>query len=166
MLLHSSDVNKQREIAGLETVNSLWFWGSGKPVSPKVDFDRIISRQETTSLLQGQYFAKAANCMCIPLPEDSLQPFDLIDNNFTNQVLILDQLYKPALENNFDNFKRELLRIDSQFLRPLFEVWKKNKLDIVIDCCEGTILKPQRTPSWKFWSKPKKLRELVNEINS
>lgn len=161
MLLHSSDINQQREIAGLKTVNSLWFWGAGKPEVTKFEAEYIYSNDEISSKLCADTFAKAANCESRTLPEDVTVLLEQIGDKNSTQVLLLEQLFMPTLENKLDDFQQELMDIDTQIIKPLLDAWQKNEIDIVIDCCDGTIIKPQRTPIWKFWLKPKKLRELV-----
>jgi len=161
MLLHSSDINQQREIAGLKPVNSLWFWGAGEPQVSKFEVEKIHSSNEISSKLRGELFAKAANCESQTLPEDITVLLDQLDNKTNTQILLLDQLFMPAIENQLDNFQQQLEYIDKHIIKPLLHAWQKNQIDIVIDCCDGTILKPQKTSAWKFWLKPKNLRELV-----
>ncbi|MEH6457555.1 MAG: hypothetical protein V7749_14595 [Cocleimonas sp.] len=161
MLLHSSDINQQREIAGLKTVNSLWFWGAGKPKNNEFEIENIYSNNNLSSMLRADFFAKAANCESHTLPENTTLLLEQVDCMTSTQVLLLDQLFMPALENTLDDFQQELMNIDKQIIKPLLEAWQKNEIDIVIDCCDGTVLKPQKVPVWKFWLKPKKLRELV-----
>jgi len=161
MLLHSSDINQQREIAGLKPVNSLWFWGAGKPQVSELEVGKIYSSNEISSKLRGELFAKAANCESHILPEDITLLLDQTDNQMNTQILLLDQLFMPAIENQLDNFQQELEHIDKHIIKPLLEAWQNNEIDIVIDCCDGTVLKPQKTAAWKFWLKPKDLREIV-----
>lgn len=161
MLLHDSDINKHREMAGLKSVNSLWFWGAGKPLTKTSEFGCIYSNNDESSKLRGKLFAKAANCKWHALPENSTQLLDQLDDKTQTQVLLLDQLFMPAIENKLDDFQLELEALDNKIIKPLLQAWQKNEIDIVIDCCDGTVLKPQKPPAWKFWLKPGVLREIV-----
>lgn len=161
MLLHSSEINQQREIAGLKPVNSLWFWGAGEPQVAQLEVAKIYSTDETLSKLRGELFARAANCELQTLPEDSTFLLDHLDQKISTQILLLDQLFMPALENRLDDFQQELEHIDNNIIKPLLQAWQKNDINIVIDCCDGTVLKPQRVPACKFWLKPKSLREIA-----
>lgn len=158
MLLHSSDINSQREIAGLKPVNSLWFWGAGKPQEISHQFDFVYSRSDQRSKLQGETFARAAKCQWKELPAQL--EILLNQNDVKSHAFLLDQLFMPALENKLDDFQSELENIDTNIIKPLLNAWEKNKVDIIIDCCDGNTFMPQRIPIWKFWSKPIKLREL------
>ena len=160
MLLHNSDVNQQRKLVGLKPVNSLWFWGGGKPQITQFQAEIIYSSDENLSKLRGQLFAKAAKCESQTLPKRTSQLVGQIETKTTTQVLLLDQLFMPALENKLDEFQQELDDIDEHIIKPLLHAWQKDQIDIVIDCCDGIVLKPQRTPPWKFWLKPQKLREI------
>jgi len=162
MLLHNSDVNKQREIAGLKPVNSLWFWGAGIPQEPKFEIERIFSNNNTTSILRAKIFAKAANCEAQVLPENINSLLIQVKNKSASHILLLDQLFMPAIENNLDKYQQELSHLDNQLIKPLLNAWQKNEIDIVVDSCDGHILKPIHVPFWRFWSQPKKLRELVS----
>ncbi len=161
MLLHSSDINQQREMAGLKPVNSLWFWGAGKPLATEFEVDTIYSSSEIASQLRGDFFAKAANCDSRVFPEDTTLLLNQIDKKTTTQILLLDQLFIPALESRLDDFQQELEILDKQIIKPLLQAWQDNQIDIVIDCCDGNVFKPERVPAWKFWLKPKLLRELI-----
>jgi len=166
MLLHSSEINKHREMAGLDTVNSLWFWGAGKPINTNFKIDKIFTSNETASKLRGQLFAKAADSEWYSFSENSPLISSQLGSKTSRKALILDQLFSPALENNLDAYQQALSALDRDILKPLLKLWENNEIEIIIDCCDGTILKPHKSPSWKFWSKPKNSRELINEINS
>ena len=160
MLLHSSDINQQREIAGLKPVNSLWFWGAGKPLISDLDVETIYSSNVISSKLRGQLYAEAANCKWEPLPESAYLLEEQINKKTGNQILVLDHLFMPSLENELDEFQRQLTHIDQNIIKPLLQAWQKNEIDIIIDCCDGAVLKPEKVPAWKFWIKPKGLREI------
>ena len=160
MLLHSSEVNEQREIAGLKPVNSLWFWGAGKPLDSKIEIEKIYSTNENSSCLRGQLYAKAAHSKWDVLPKDMLSMLEEIDKDSGTHMIILEQLFIPTLENKLDDFQQQLDQIDSNIIKPLLNAWQNNKIDIVIDCCDGSVLKPQKVPAWKFWTNPKNLREI------
>ena len=158
MLLHSANLNAQREKAGLKPVNSLWFHGAGKAKEISSQFDVIHSNTNGLSKLQGKTFAKAADCEWQPLPDqlDSL----LEKSQQKNRALLIDQLFMPALENRLDDFQGEVESIDKNIIKPLVKAWQSNKIDIIIDACDGNTLMPQKNPFWCFWQKPKKLREI------
>ena len=166
MLLHSSDINQQREMAGLETLNSLWLWGAGKPIDVKFEFDKIYSNNNPQSKLNGQIFADAANAQWQTIPDDFTQLLESSDDKKEVHTVILDQLFIPALAEDLDEFQNQLSNIDNSIIKPLLQAWKNKEVDIIINSCDGNILEPVHPSFFDFWRKPKKLRELVDEISS
>lgn len=161
MLLHNSDINQHREMAGLKPVNSLWFWGAGKPHDNQYQVAKIYSTNDDSSKLRADLFAKAANSESQVIPDDISEALNNIDKQDGAHILLLDQLFLPALENKLDEFQDALKLIDNHIIKPLLGSWKSNEIEIIIDCCDGNVIKPIRTPSWKFWLKPKNIRELM-----
>ena len=161
MLLHSSEVNRHREIAGLKPVNSLWFWGAGRPQSINFNAEKIYYNDNSSSKLRAQIFAQAIGCESEVFPLNSILPLGNIDEAIGTRILLLDQLSKPILENEFNDFQEEFRQIDQNIIKPLLDAWQKDEIDLVIDCCEGTLLKPEKIPAWKFWSKPMNLQEIL-----
>lgn len=156
MLLHGSDVNKHRDIAGLTPVNSVWFWGAGQPQSNSSHITKVYTSLESS--IKGQTFARAAKCEWGILPEQGEM---LLKDAIGTNVLILDQLFLAALESDLDAFQHELSKLDETYIKPLLDAWKRKEIDIVIDCCDGRIFKPLHSPSWKFWHKPKSLLDIA-----
>jgi len=160
MLLHSSEINQQREIAGHKPVNSLWVWGGGQEVSPRFKAKRLISSDESSSAIKGQIFARAEVCDWEPLAEKGDALFIETDSSKPDTILLLDQLFEPAIKDQIDNYQQQLSKIDRNYLAPLLNAWKSGEIDIVIDCCDGQIIKPNPVPAWKFWSKPTVLKDI------
>ena len=159
MLLHNAEVNQNRERVGLTPVNSLWFWGGGKPHTielPKKKIQNLFASDET----QGKTLAIAAGCDWQPLPQTGKQ---LLEKATGLNYVILDHLFLPAVHDNLEDYQRELSSIDENFIKPLLNAWQQNKIDIIIDDCDGLIIKPLKLPAWKFWLKPKSLLQIAKE---
>ena len=159
MLLHSAEVNQNRERAGLTPVNSLWFWGGGQPHKSeqlKQNTEKLFSSNET----QGKTFAVAAGCNWSALPQTGKQ---LLEYASGLNYVILDQLFLPAIHDNLEDYQRELSVIDENFIMPLLHAWQQNKIDIIIDDCDGISIKPLKVPTWKFWVKPKSIVQIAKE---
>ena len=96
MLLHSHPVNREREMKGLATVNSVWFWGVGQ--LPKIDNN--IDHQEYVQCWSHDSTALALARLCkvprVDLPgngeEQWLQPlqFALQKGRIANICLVCD----------------------------------------------------------------------------
>ena len=60
-------------------------------------------------------------------------------------------LIDPALNNDVDLYQKELAKLETEVIKPIFEAWKEKKIEVIIDSCNGEVIKPVRTPAWKFW---------------
>ncbi len=158
MLLHGSEVNKQREKAGLVPVNSIWFWGGGQAQTVKYQVQNIYSSDE----IQGKTFAKAAKCVWRELPENADQ---LINNISGTNVVILDQLFLPAIYDDLKTYQQELTMIDENYIKPLLNAWQQNKIELIIEDCNGNSIKPLKVSAWKFWQKPKSLLQISQRLS-
>jgi len=152
MILHASAVNQQREMAGLTTANSLWFWGAGNPDS----FETVDKGDENVnavfcnqhSVISAQTIAKAAGCEWQILPDDL--------NKFPNfkagkNIIILDQLYLPAVHDDLERYQQVLSALDEQIIKPLQTAWQAGQIELLIDGCDGNVIQPQKVSAWQFW---------------
>ncbi len=178
MILHNCEVNQQREMAGLATLNSLWFWGGGEAPAPSVSalgtaeptkpMKNIVdifynnnakSSVESTVETTAKTIANATSCNASSLG-DTLPEFKV-----GTTLFILDQLFHPAVLDNLDGYQQALTQIDDGFIKPLTQAWQAGGIEISINCGDGTILKPIKSKPWKFWAnKPTKLSSLATQV--
>ncbi len=148
MILHASAVNQQREMAGLTTVNSLWFWGGGKvenEISDKKLAHVFCSENAKSS---GQTIAKAGNCDWQTLSDDLAE---LLDFKTGKNLIICDQLFTPSVYDNLEEYQQELSKLDEHIIKPLREAWQAGEIELLIDGCDGRVIQPLKVPAWKFW---------------
>jgi hypothetical protein len=146
MILHSSEVNQQREIAGLPTLNSLWFWGGGKPLkSPDHNIVDVYYANETAKT-NAKTIANAADC------HYSFLTNDLPDFKEGKTLIILDHLFQAAINDNLDLYQQELTQLE-KIITPFITAWKAGEIELLIDSCNGKILKPVKPKAWKFWER-------------
>ena len=145
MLLHSLPLNQKREMAGLPTLNSLWFYGGGEPKNFNHMLDSVYGNNEG----KGRLLSMAATCDYSPLPENTSR---LIETKLGKHILVLDQLMLPAIYDDIQEYQKQLINLDN-YIEPIIEAWKKGEIELVIDSCTGNLIKPKKIPSWQFWSK-------------
>ena len=142
MLLHINPLNQSRELAGQLPINSLWFWGAGT----KHDFQHSITTIYSNENL-AKITATAANI--------SQQTLDKLPEQLStqNQIIVLDQLYQPAVQDQYQIWQNTLQELENHYITPIVNYCKKHKIQLSINDCEGNefIIKPKR--SWKFWKK-------------
>lgn len=162
MILHASSVNQQREIAGLSTVNSLWFWGGGyanKCYENEHDIAKIYYNNSNNIEIKAKMIANIVRCDYQKLREDASQ-----FSNFSKgkTLIILDQLFHAAVHDNLELYQQKLTKLDEQIIKPLREAWLAGEIDLLIDSCDGNLMKPLKPSKWKFWtSKSMPLSEIA-----
>ncbi len=162
MILHALPLNQKREMAGLPTLNSLWFYGGGQPQENTRKIDRVYADSRGFEN-RGELFSEIASCDYYPLPENSL---GILDGEASRQLIILDQLEAPALCDNLEEYQRQLGILDD-YLEALMQHWRNGKIELEIDACNGKLLKPLKPSSWQFWKrKATSLTEIAREIAS
>jgi len=164
MILHASAVNQQREMAGLPTVNSLWFWGGGGVeviASEQKNVACIYHNDSYEAEIKARTAAKVVNCETQKLAEDGSDLPSLINREQGKSIILLDQLFQAAIHDNLDLYQQALAKLDTQIIKPLSHAWKVRKIEIIIDGCDGKILKPIKPSVWKFWkNKPCSLADI------
>ncbi len=165
MLLHSSEVNEHRELAGLTPLNSLWFWGGGEPKKVKSDYKKIFTNDGNNTEIQGKMFAQAANCEWQKLLQNGKELLTQLQHDAGKSYILLDQLQQPVLDENPEAYQHELSKIDEEFIKPLMLAWKKNQIHLIIDGADGCLIRPVKSPAWKFWEKPRQLTDIARIIN-
>ncbi|GAA0427176.1 hypothetical protein GCM10009133_39700 [Cocleimonas flava] len=166
MILHSSEVNKRREMAGLIPLNSLWFWGGGKPKKIKTEYEKVFSSDEDhKSEIQGKMLAQAVDCKWYKLPSNGNALLTQIRNRVGKYFVLLDRLQQPVREENLDAYQTVLTQIDEGYIKPLMQAWKSNQIDLVLDAADGSRIRPIKPSVLKFWKKPRSLSDVAVMIN-
>ena len=148
MLLHTHPINQQREQHGQPTINSLWFWGGGKPTPPQTTINHILS----SSPEKAQLLAIAAACDW----QTMHQSFDMesyLAGMSGHHVLILDQLLHPAIMDNPDEFQAALTVLDKRFFAPIKQAFSQGKVELILDGADGRRLVLQKPKWWHFGTK-------------
>ena len=157
MLLHSHPVNREREMKGLATVNSVWFWGVGQ--LPKIDNN--IDHQEYVQCWSHDSTALALARLC------KVPRVDLPGNGDTwlqqaitpgRHLLVIDELNMPmGLIEPYD-WWQSLKMVEEQWLQPLqFALQKGRIANICLVCDNGQRYDLTRSMSKHWWKRVKAL---------
>ena len=166
MLLHNAEINRHRELADLDVVNSLWLWGAGKPIKPKTMINAVYSFKDSKQKDTYEYLAKAADCKLQVLPNKLEEILEVKTQNQLSNIILLDPLIAPSSSDQIDTFQDIIKMLDEQIFDPLFSAWKNNKILIELHTCEEKVIKPIQPSFLKSLFKSKTLRETVNEVSS
>lgn len=103
--------------------------------------------------------ARAANCEYLSLNSE-------LPNFKAGKTLIISNaLFSPAVHDNIDLFQQEMSELDESIIKPLKQAWQAGKIELLIDSCDGRILKPRKPKVWKFWDKkPRSLTQVISSM--
>jgi len=144
MLLHPSPLEETQKNAGDLPINSVWLWGGGEAYDEplKHNIDTIFGNTAISATT-----AFAADCQHQPLP-DTIEP--LLEG--TN-LLLLDKLILPAVQDQPILWHKSLNHLSEHYLRPLYQKWRENVLDINLYTCDGRHFEVRKRHFWEVFQK-------------
>ena len=152
MLLHSSDVNLNREMNRRLPINSLWLWGEGplpsRPANRVCAFDYVWSNEP---LCRG--LALWARCPGDQLPATASEWSKLTQAG--RHLIVFDDMRILARED-FQSFESKLIELDETWLEPLKKAVKNGQVQLSIETENGTVFECAKT-LWKKWWRKKRL---------
>lgn len=118
MLLHSSDINQQREDKGLLPINSLWLWGSGlNQKETPLHWQKIYSDD---AVLNGLGVLSDSKVAALP---DELGDIETIEGD----VLVVNQQLQTILQqDDIFSWLDELQYLEKYWFAPLLEKLDSN----------------------------------------
>ncbi len=153
MLLHSHEVNLQRETTGRQTVNSVWFWGQGcLPEKPATKaWERVFSDDALVQSLAG-----FCAIPCSPLAEFS-------SSDVTGrQLLVIDDFALPAITNDVYVWSGLIAQYDHALFKGLEQTLRHNKtFTLAIDALDGRLARITRKQMRRWWRRSKSLPNLI-----
>jgi len=157
MLLHAHPVNRAREMKGMMSVNSVWFWGAGQ--LPK--FENSSVRQDYvqcwTNHSSVQALSRWFKVPRVDLPDDGVK---WLKHAITpgNHLLVIDDLNVPSSLIDPVEWWQCLLRVDQQWLQPLLSALAQGdiaELNLIAD--SGYRFHLTRSLSKRWWKRIKAL---------
>ena len=125
MLLHDHPCNEDREARGELPVNSVWFWGAGEmPAAPRARFDEVRSDDPLVRALAGRSGARVRDLEA-RAASDEAEPRACL-------VAPGGDLYRAVAGRDVEAWRRELLRVEEGWLRPLRKVMEEGAVKTVV----------------------------------
>jgi hypothetical protein len=151
MLLHSSDVNLQREAHRRLPINSVWLWGEGAlPPRPKKRVHTVDCVWSNEALCRG--LARWAQCTGADLPDTASEWIKQTQPG--RHLVVFDDLRILARED-FQSWESTLMALDETWLAPLLHAVKKNQLQLSIEFENAMIFEYTKT-LWNKWLRKKR----------
>jgi hypothetical protein len=148
MLMHSHAVNQARENAGLATINSLWFHGSGELIDIKHTVDQICSNDD---MLKG--IASVIECDYRKLPDtvNEYAEYLLSCRPGANNVLHISKLEHLVNYTDVSLWLAQLSELLHDWIYPLLEISRKNNINLGLYACNGKRYQFSKYDFLKFW---------------
>jgi len=152
MLMHSHDVNVNRESSGKFSVNSLWFHGSGN--LPDYLQQSSFSICSKDNVLKGLADHIGCNYMTVPQSFDHYKQHLLSGQSSVN-ILHLDELEHLVNYSDVTLWLDRLVELLNNWVYPLISLSNKNKIKVVLYPCNNKQYQFSRIDSLKFWRQGK-----------
>ena len=124
MLLHTSDVNRQRESKGQLSVSSLWFWGGGGVPSPAARcWEQVRSNEPIAAGL-----ARLSGVAHGPVPETARQWLAQAAQS-GEHLLVLESLDIALKQQRDEDWWVALQRLEQQWIDPLLAILRSKQID-------------------------------------
>lgn len=142
MLLHSHEINSERENAGKLSINSLWFHGAGKlddgMFMGSSSEHSVYSVCSDEKMLQG--LASYLNCRYMPIPASAEEYIETVladDNNSVN-VLHLSELQHLVNYTDVSMWLDKMNEILEYWVYPMLKAAHKNNIKVILYPCNKT----------------------------
>jgi hypothetical protein len=149
ILLHTMNVNAEREKTGKLPVNSLWFWGGGRmPRIQPVSWTQVWSKEPVSLSL-----ARLSGTPCQTTP-DRFEDWQQLADRSGEHLVVLDDVRYAALYGDLPEWSKAMQRLERDWLLPLLQALKSNAISsatLVTDAgMEFSITSRQARRWWRF----------------
>jgi hypothetical protein len=155
MLMYSSDVNSVRESNGEQSINSLWFYGSGElpELNKTINVAKVSSICSNDVVLKGM--AKHINSDYIPIPSSASDYIDYLLNNHRGRASLFHLAELEHLINYTDTniWLEKLTELLEAWVYPLIKLAAKNNIKVVLYPCDNKQYHFLKYDAMKFWRK-------------
>ncbi|MBN8463670.1 MAG: hypothetical protein J0M01_12800 [Dechloromonas sp.] len=160
MFLHGHPVNERRQAAGQPAINSLWLWGgSTLPAAAARAFSAVFS--------DNPLAAGLARATATPLHAQPPGLAAVLAEGGERPLVVLDQLLSRVLYEDGDGWRREFVRLESDWFAPLKNTLgcKVDRISLLAPTVYGelryTLTGGDR---WKLWKRGKSIAETAKEL--
>ncbi len=153
MLMHSHEINAVRDDAGIMSINSLWFHGSGD--LPERDVGNVTSLCSNLDMIKG--LANHLQCNYLEIPGSANEYMNYLLSHKKNAVNILHFSELEHLVNytNVNPWLSQLSNILDSWIYPLIAFGNKNNIKIMLYPCNENKYQFSKYDNLKFWRKGK-----------
>jgi hypothetical protein len=150
MLMHSHEVNFNRENSGQQSINSLWFHGAG--LLPELSNSKITSICSDHDMFKG--LARHVKCDYLKVPDsvNEYAAYLLSCKNNTVNLLHLSDLEHLINYTDVNIWLDKLTKVLNHWIYPLLKVANKNNINVILYPCNEKQYHFSKHDGLKFWS--------------
>lgn len=152
MLLFSHPLNEIREAQGVETINSVWFWGAGQRMICQAKYAHVSSDETLVEML-----AKSAG-----ISFDSWSP-SWRDCGASETLLAWFGLRSALQCGDLAAWRAALQAFETDYAQPLWQALRAGKIDhLTLQVLGGDNMRQfelSRGASWAFWRRGRRLAD-------
>ena len=156
MILHSSRVNKEREMCGAPVINSLWFWGGGRlPCPVSVNWSQVWGND---ALSQG-----LASIMKVGSSSMPSEASDWLENDIPGEhMLVIDGLREKIQFADIEGWHSFLHSLHEAWLEPLFIALKQGHLTALnLYPADGTMFRVTAGDARRWWVRRRSMPQWI-----
>ncbi len=149
MLMHSHEININREKSGKQSINSLWFHGCGE--LPEINNSQVSSVCSNNDMFKG--LASHVKCDYLPVPASVNEYTDhlLSCNSNAVNVLHISELEHLVNYTDVNIWLAKLTEVLNEWVYPLLKVANKNNIKLILYPCNEKQFHFSKYDSLKFW---------------
>lgn len=153
MLLHSNEINSERESRGKQSINSIWFHGCGN--LPAVTDCRVSSVCSNDGIFKG--LAAHVQCDYLPLLASAREYADIVlsEKDKTVNVFHLSDLENLVNYTDVTIWLEKLTEVLEQWIYPLLKMARKNRINVFLYPCSEKQYQFSKYDALKFWRQVK-----------
>lgn len=157
MVLHGSEINRDRETRGKPAVNSLWLWGSGRlPSARPGAWQRVWGDEELTRSL-----ATLTGAPCVGLPEDASQWLASAEPG--DHLIVLEGLRDILQSGEMEFWRERVEAMEEYWLQPLLQALQQRELDeLTISPAQGVAYCVTARNARRWWVRRQPLQRLLD----
>ena len=149
MLMYSHQVNETRESSGHQTINSIWFYGSGQ--LPEMVSHDITSVRSNNDIFKG--LASQINGDYSPLPNNVNDYLNFLLSNKGEgiNVLHISELEHVVNYTDVSIWLEKLMQVLNDWIYPMLKFANKNNIKVKLYPCNNKQYHFSKYDAVKFW---------------
>jgi hypothetical protein len=152
MLFHDHPVNRAREACGQPLINSVWLWGSGRPLAAVAhDWQGVWVADP---VLQGLARLNGIRCSQ-PQADAAMWLHEVLDGR---HLVCLDMLQQAVAYGDMETWFAQVERLDREWFTPLLAALRAGRLRALrLYPADGSVYRVKREDLWRFWRRQRLL---------